>query len=146
MLADALKTIYATMMVFSIKTRGYHHNVEGPNFPQYHQFFDDLYTEVYDNTDKCAELVRQLDSYAPGSMSRFLELSIIPEQTKIPRAELMIAELYDDNEKIVVLLKESFTLAEEENEQGIADFIAGRIDAHGKHRWMIRSLLKKDRA
>ena len=30
--------------------------------------------------------------------------------------------------------------------KGIADFIAGRIDAHGKHRWMLRSLLKKDRA
>jgi starvation-inducible DNA-binding protein len=79
-------------------------------------------------------------------MSRFIELSIIPEQTKIPRAELMIAELYDDNEKIVALLKESFTVAEEENEQGVADFIAGRIDAHGKHRWMLRSILKKDRA
>lgn len=146
MLADALKTILASTMVFSSKTRGFHWNVEGPNFPQYHEFFDDLYTEVYDSTDKCAELVRQLDSYAPGSMSRFLELSIIGEQTKIPRAELMIAELFDDNEKIVALLKESFTVAEEENEQGIADFIAGRIDAHGKHRWMLRSLLKKDRA
>lgn len=146
MLVESLKTIYASMMVFSIKARGFHHNVEGPNFPQYHQFFDELYTEVYDNTDKCAELVRQLDSYSPGSMSRFLELSIITEQTKIPRAELMIAELYEDNEKIVGLLKESFTVAEEENEQGIADFIAGRIDAHGKHRWMLRSLLKKDRS
>lgn len=146
MLADALKTIYSTMMVFSVKARGFHHNVEGPNFPQYHAFLDDLYTEVYGATDQAAELIRQLDSYAPGSMSRFLELSIIGEQTKIPRAELMIAELFDDNEKIVALLKESFTVAEEENEQGIADFIAGRIDSHGKHRWMLRSLLKKDRA
>jgi len=146
MLADALKTIYATMMVFSIKARGMHHNVEGPDFPQYHLFLDDLYTEVYDSTDKCAELIRQLDSYAPGSLARFLELSIIGEQPKIPRAELMIAELYEDNEKIVDLLKESFKVAEGEDEQGIADFIAGRIDAHGKHRWMLRSILKKDRA
>ena len=146
MLSDALKTILASTMVFSAKARGFHWNVEGGNFPQYHEFFDDLYTEVYDSTDKCAELVRQLDSYAPGSMSRFLELSIIGEQTKIPRAELMIAELFDDNEKIVALLKESFTVAEEENEQGVADFIAGRIDAHGKWGWQLRSILKKDRA
>jgi starvation-inducible DNA-binding protein len=146
MLSDALKTILASTMVFSAKAKGFHWNVEGPDFPQYHQFLDELYTEVYDSTDKCAELIRQLDSYAPGSLSRFIELSIIGEQTKIPRAELMMAELFDDNEKIVALLKESFTIAEEENEQGIADFIAGRIDAHGKHRWMLRSLLKKDRA
>ena len=146
MLSDNLKVILASTEVFAVKIRGFHWNVEGPNFPQYHEFFDDLYTEVYGATDQAAELIRQLDSYAPGSLSRFIELSIIGEQTKIPRAELMMAELFDDNEKIVALLKESFTVAEEENEQGVADFIAGRIDAHGKHRWMLRSILKKDRS
>jgi DNA-binding ferritin-like protein len=42
--------------------------------------------------------------------------------------------------------KAAFPIAEQENEQGIADFIAGRIDAHGKHGWMLRSILKKQRA
>jgi starvation-inducible DNA-binding protein len=146
MLADNLKVIYSSSMVFSIKARNFHHNVEGPDFPQYHSFFDDLYNEVYDSTDKCAEIIRQLDSYAPGSLTRFNELSIIEDQTKIPRAELMIAELFEDNERMVTYLKETFHVAESEDEQGVADFIAGRIDAHGKHRWMLRSMLKKDRS
>jgi starvation-inducible DNA-binding protein len=146
MLADNLKVILASTSVFAIKARNFHHNVEGPNFPQYHSFFDDLYTEVYDSTDKCAEIIRQLDSYAPGSLARFNELSFIEDQTKIPRAELMIAELFEDNEKMVTYLKETFHVAEEEDEQGVADFIAGRIDAHGKHRWMLRSILKTDRS
>lgn len=146
MLADNLKVIYSSSMVFSIKARGFHHNVEGPDFPQYHSFFDDLYNEVYDSTDQCAELVRQLDSYAPGSLARFNELSFIEDQTKIPRAELMVAELFEDNERMVAYLKETFRVAEAEDEQGVADFIAGRIDAHGKHRWMLRSILKKDRS
>jgi starvation-inducible DNA-binding protein len=146
MLSDNLKVIYASSLVFSIKARGFHHNVEGPDFPQYHLFFDDLYNEVYDSTDQAAELIRQLDSYTPGSLARFGELSIIGDQTKIPRAELMMAELFDDNERLVTYLKESFHVAEQEDEQGIADFIAGRIDAHGKHRWMLRSILKKDRS
>ena len=145
-LADNLKVILASTEVFAIKIRGFHWNVEGDNFPQYHEFFDDLYTEVYGSADKCAEIIRQLDSYAPGSLTRFGELSIIGDQTKIPRAELMMAELFDDNERLVTYLKESFRVAEEEDEQGIADFLAGRIDAHGKHRWMLRSVLKKDRA
>jgi starvation-inducible DNA-binding protein len=146
MLSDNLKVIYASSLVFSIKARGFHHNVEGPDFPQYHAFFDDLYNEVYDSTDQAAELIRQLDSYTPGSLARFGELSIIGDQTKIPRAELMMAELFDDNERLVAYLKESFRVAEEEDEQGIADFLAGRIDAHGKHRWMLRAILKKDRS
>ena len=146
MLTDNLKVILASTSVFAIKARNFHWNVEGPDFPQYHSFFDDLYTEVYDSTDKCAEIIRQLDSYAPGSLARFNELSFIEDQTKIPRAELMIAELFEDNEKMVTYLKETFRVAEQEDEQGVADFIAGRIDAHGKHRWMLRSILKKDRA
>lgn len=147
MLADALKTLLATSYAFVIKTQNFHWNVEGPDFPQYHKFLGDLYSEVYDNAiDQTAEYVRILGSYTPGSITRFAELSLIPDQTKIPRAELMIAELYEDNDKITNMWKQAFPLAEEANEQGIADFIAGRIDAHGKHGWMLRSILNKSRA
>lgn len=147
MLADQLKVLLATSYAFVIKAQNFHWNVEGPEFPQYHQFFGDLYGEVYGNTiDKCAELIRQLDSYTPGSITRFAELSQIQDQVKIPRAELMVAELCDDNQKILDMWKAAFPIAEEENQQGIADFIASRIDAHGKHGWMLRSILKKARA
>lgn len=147
MLADTLKTLLATAYVFSIKTQNFHWNVEGPDFPQYHQFLGDLYSEVYDNTiDKLAEIIRQLDVYSPGSLTRFAELSQIQDQVKIPRAELMLKELYEDNSIILGMYKQAFHVAEQADEQGIADFIAGRIDAHAKHQWMLRSILKTARA
>lgn len=147
MLADTLKTLLATTYVFSIKTQNFHWNVESANFPQYHSFLGDLYEEVYGNTiDKIAEIIRQLDVYAPGSLTRFAELSQIQDQVKIPRAELMFKELYEDNSIILGLYKNAFHVAEEADEQGICDFIAGRIDAHGKHQWMLRSILKTARA
>jgi DNA-binding ferritin-like protein len=58
----------------------------------------------------------------------------------------MIAELYQDNAVMLELLNRIFADCETENEQGIANFIAERIDAHGKHGWMLRSILKKQRA
>ena len=147
MLADSLKIALASSYVFQIKVQNFHWNVEGPDFPQYHGFLDNLYSEINDNAiDQTAELIRQLDQYAPGSITRFAELSIIQDQVKIPRAELMIAELYEDSMKLLQMWKEMFPIAEQENEQGIADFIASRIDAHGKHNWMLRSILKKQRA
>jgi starvation-inducible DNA-binding protein len=147
MLADSLKIALASSYVFQIKVQNFHWNVEGPDFPQYHEFLDNLYSEINDNAiDQTAELIRQLDQYAPGSITRFVELSVIQDQVKIPRAELMIAELYEDSAKLLQLWKEMFPIAEQENEQGIADFIASRIDAHGKHNWMLRSILKKQRA
>jgi starvation-inducible DNA-binding protein len=145
MLKDKLKQLIGTSFAFYIKAAGFHWNIEGTNFPQYHAFLGDLYNEVYGSIDQLAEIIRQLDSYAPGSMRRYQELSIIDEQQQIPRAELMMAELYEDNQKIIVLLKETFHQCEAEDEQGIANFIAERIDSHSKHSWMLRSILKKDR-
>jgi starvation-inducible DNA-binding protein len=147
MLADALKQLLASSFAFYLKAHNFHWNVEGSNFPEYHKFLDDLNSEVYDNAiDRCAEFIRVLDHYAPGSLTRFAELSVIQDQTKIPRAELMMVELYEDNTKLIELLKAVFAIANEASEQGIANFIAERLDAHGKHGWMLRSILKKARA
>ena len=104
MLAEALKTLLSTSYAFVIKAQHFHWNVEGPNFPQYHKFFGDIYEEVYGNAiDQTAEYIRTLDSYTPGSMRRFSELSVIEEQPMIPRAELMLQELEVDNQKSITI-------------------------------------------
>ena len=81
-----------------------------------------------------------------GSFERFAELSEIKGQTKIPRARLMIEELLANNTQLLELLNKCFAIAESENQQGIANFIAERIDAQQKHGWMLRSFLKDERA
>ena len=146
MLADDLKTLLATEYAFVIKTQNFHWNVEGPDFAQYHNFFQELYEEVYGIIDQTAEYIRTLDVYAPGSFERFTELSVIMGQTKIPRAVLMIQELLDDNSAILQILTQTFQSATDENNEGIANFIAERMDAHNKHAWMLRSFLKGSRA
>jgi len=142
MLSDNLKVLLASTNSLSIKAQNFHWNVEGSNFPQYHEFFGNFYEEVYGSVDKVAEYIRTLDSYAPGSLTRYAELTIIEDQVKIPRPHLMFAELLSDNGKMIDLLNGCFSSAEDENKQGIANFIAERLDAHEKHQWMIRSILK----
>lgn len=147
MLADALKTLLATEYAFVIKAQLFHWNVEGPDFNSLHKFFGEIYDEVYDNSiDRTAEYIRTLEDYTPGSFERFMELSEIQGQTKIPRARLMIEELLANNLTMIDLLNRTFAVANEENQQGIANFIAERIDAHGKWGWQLRSFLKDQRA
>lgn len=146
MLSQSLKKLLANSYTFVIKTQQFHWNVEGPDFPQYHEFFGKLYDEVYSSIDTTAEHIRTLDVYTPGSMERFIELSDIKGQTMIPRAELMFAELLQDNEIILQCLNNCFELAGAEKQYGIENYLAGRMEAHTKHAWMIRSILKKQRA
>jgi starvation-inducible DNA-binding protein len=145
MLSDDLKVLLASSFSFYLKATNFHWNVEGPDFPQYHDFLGNLYAEVYASIDLVAEYIRAMDSYAPGSLTRYSELTIIQDQLMIPKAELMMEELSADNTKMIELLNHCFASAESENQQGIANFIAERLDAHQKHGWMLRSILKKTR-
>lgn len=147
MLVENLKTLLATEYAYAIKSQMFHWDVEGPDFAQLHEFFATLYEDVADNAiDQTAEYIRTLDDYAPGSFERFMELSVIQGQTKVPRARLMLEELLADTDKMIALLNESFAVATGENQQGIANFIAERLDQHSKWRWQIKSFLKDSRA
>ena len=146
MLADDLKTLLATQYAFVIKAQFFHWNVEGSDFAQLHKFFGKIYEEVNGAIDATAEYIRIMEEYTPGSFERFQELSLITGQIKVPRARLMLQELLADNQVVIDLLNQCFSSAEQENQQGIADFIAGRIDAQGKHGWMLKAFLKEDRA
>lgn len=145
MLSDDLKTLLATQYAFVIKAQFFHWNVEGSDFSQLHKFFGKIYEEVNEAIDATAEYIRILEEYAPGSFERFQELSLITGQIKVPRARLMLQELLADNQVVIDLLNQCFDAAEQENQQGIADFIAGRIDAQGKHGWMLKAFLKDNR-
>lgn len=146
MLKEILKKLLASEYAFVIKAQFFHWNIEGPDFVQLHQLFNMIYDDVYGAIDPTAEYIRTLDDYAPGSFERFAELSEIPGQTRVPRARLMIEELLADSEKMIMLLNQCFDAAESEDQQGIANFIAERIDAHGKWRWQLRSCLQDQRA
>jgi starvation-inducible DNA-binding protein len=145
MLSDDLKTLLATQYAFVIKAQFFHWNVEGSDFSQLHKFFGKIYEEVNEAIDATAEYIRILEEYTPGSFERFQELSLITGQIKVPRARLMLQELLADNQVVIDLLNQCFGSAEQENQQGIADFIAGRIDAQGKHGWMLKAFLKDNR-
>ena len=145
MLADNLKVLLASTEVFSLKSRNFHWNIEGSDFPQYHQFYGCLYSETYETVDTIAEYIRVLDSYTPGSLTRYAELTVIEDQTKVPRAGLMFAETLQDTMKMIELATSIFDVATQERQQGIANYMAELQDLYGKKAWMIRSILKKDR-
>lgn len=145
MLSDNLKILLASTQSFAIKSQNFHWNIEGSNFPQYHSFYDTLYGDVNGTIDPIAEYIRILGHYTPGSLQRYGELSIIPDQTKIPRASLMFTETLSDIDKMLSLIIPMFDEATNEKQQGIANFLAELQDLYGKKAWFIRSILKTER-
>ena len=141
-LTEIMKKVLADTFAMYLKSHNYHWNVEGSNFPQYHEFFGNLYEELHGAIDPIAEQIRALDSYAPGSFSRFMELTDIEDELNVPLGTDMARKLMADNQIVLNTLNMAFKLAEQFDNQGLADFIAGRIDTHNKHAWMLRSISK----
>jgi starvation-inducible DNA-binding protein len=146
MLANLMKILLASDFSYYLKAHFFHWNIEGKDFYQYHKFLQKVYEDAYEAVDTIAEFIRTLDEYAPGSLVRYHELTRIKDQTKVPRAQLMMEELLSDSHVMVTLLNECFAAAEAENKQDVANFIAERLTAHNKFIWMYQSFLRESRA
>ena len=142
MLIDELKKVNADAFTFYLKAHFYHWNVEGPDFPQYHDFLQNLYQEVFASVDTLAELIRTLDSYAPGTLTRLKELTTIEETDDVPDAKTMMTRLLQENNILRASLLTAYKTADTTGEVGISNFLQDRIQAHEKHSWMLRSILK----
>ena len=141
-LQKAAKVAFASEFSFFLKAQNFHWNVEGMFFEPLHNLFGNIYEEVYSSIDPFAEKIRAMGTYAPASFQRFSMLSQVDDETEILDSKQMVIELLNDNEKMVKLLKMVFEASEQNREAGFSDFIAGRIDAHQKHGWMLRAILK----
>lgn len=138
-----LNIVLANTFVMYFKAHSYHWNVEGKDFPQYHEFLGDLYEELYGAVDPLSERIRVLGQYSPHSLKDLLESSTIEEDTDKPATpDEMFQNLLDANIKVQDSLNKLFELASEHKKQGIADFAAGRLDVHDNHGWFLRSILK----
>jgi len=146
MLSDLLKTYLASTFSYYLKAHYFHWNVEGPDFGELHEFFSNIYEDAYSAVDPIAEYIRTTEEYAPGSLSRFLELTQIPDQTKVPRARLMLEELLADTQIMINLSRQVFEASAAEGREDIANFAAERQSQHGKYQWQLKSYLKDARA
>jgi starvation-inducible DNA-binding protein len=141
-LTTSLKSLLADAVSVYLQAHGYHWNVEGADFSQYHALFEMIYTDIYESIDPIAENLRKLDEYAPFMLSKLEELSSITIKAVKPEPKEMAKELLKSNEAILKSLNDVFKKANSENQQGVANFIAERIDMHQKWIWQLRASTK----
>jgi starvation-inducible DNA-binding protein len=141
-LIEQLKVILGTNFGLYLKAHNYHWNIEGNNFPQYHSFLDSFYNSVFEQTDNIAEHIRALNAYAPGSFTRFIELSAVEEATTVPDALTMMTNLKNDNDKYIMQLRAGIVVADAAGEPAVSNFLQDLLGAHQKHGWMLRSIVK----
>lgn len=140
-LVDGYKVYIASNFALYIKTHGAHFNVTGMFFESLHKLFDDQYNNLWAAHDAIGENMRKLDTFTPASLSEYLRYSVITDQIEVLDATGYVNRLLLDHERMIALLNRVFKLAAAEDRQDHMNFIAERLDAHAKMRWMLRSLV-----
>jgi starvation-inducible DNA-binding protein len=141
-LIDSLKVALADAVTMYFVAHGYHWNVEGQDFSQYHALFAEIYEDVYSSIDPLAENIRKLDEYAPFTLSKFTELRTVEAKEFKPEPQAMAKALLKVNDGVLETFVKAFHAANDSDEQGIANFLAERIDMHEKWRWQLKASTK----
>ena len=138
-----LKKWQANSVVFASTAHGFHWNVEGPLFTQYHEFFGKIYEDVQSSVDLIAEWIRKFDSQAPYSLQYFIALQTYEEVVLESNSPIsMSRQLLSMNDQIILEIKNLFEVANIQSEQGLANFLSERQDKHQLWGWQLRASLK----
>ena len=139
---EALDQLLADSYTLYVKTHGYHWNVTGPMFTSLHTMFEEQYTELALAVDEIAERSRALGAPALGSYAQFGAITRVPEDTTVPPASQMIANLVTDHATVTESARSLVRAAEAVGDDASVDLGVRRIDTHDKAAWMLRSHLE----
>lgn len=146
MIIDDLKTALANHIESSLIVQGYHWNVTGIDFNQYHDFFSCIYSDYYSQVDSLAEYIRIV-----SDASEYVNASVdVIKTNKTVQSELIVGPKPVDMCKAIIKLNNVlignyqtlFDSASKENIQGLADYCASRLDTLNKLNWKLISITK----
>jgi starvation-inducible DNA-binding protein len=135
-LAPGLQALMGNIVPLYFASHRAHWNVQGTDFSEYHELFEEIYSDIYSSIDPLAENIRKIGAF-PQSLMTMMMNAEVKDDTITTDARELAADLISKNLDVLELLKEVFKACDEMDEQGIANFIAERIDMHEKWNWQL---------
>lgn len=143
-LITSLRTLLANSVSVYFRAHGYHWNVKGINFSQYHDFFGKIYEDLYSSIDPTAEWLLKLDTNADYQLSSFIENRDIEDTMVKPvNAIQMVKDLYYAIEALNESTESCLEVATEADEQGLINFLGERIDMLEKWEWQLKAIFNE---
>jgi starvation-inducible DNA-binding protein len=141
---DGLQALLADTVALKFKAHGYHWNVEGDDFPQWHDKFAAVYEDMDNAIDGFAEWIRMIDinSFPKFNLADYASLTTV-EFPAIPTDPVMMAaDLCASIEAITVKIVMLADHTTNMKQYGLANFLGDRQTAHQKWCWQLGVALK----
>jgi starvation-inducible DNA-binding protein len=137
-LAGALNALLADTFALYMKTKNFHWHVSGPHFRDYHLLLDEQAEQIFASTDPLAERVRKIGGTtlrSIGDISRQQRLA--DNDAKYVSPDDMLAELREDNQRVVAAMREAHDLCDEHNDVATASLLENYIDEAERRVWFL---------
>jgi starvation-inducible DNA-binding protein len=137
-LAGALNALLADLFALYVKTKNFHWHVSGPHFRDYHLLLDEQADQIFAITDTVAERVRKLGGSTLHSIGQIARLQRIKDNdADFVSPQDMLAELRDDNLRLISQMRETHSVCDERRDVATASLLEVWIDEAEKRVWFL---------
>ena len=137
-LSAALNAVLADAFALYMKTKNFHWHMSGPHFRDYHLLLDEHADQIFATTDVIAERVRKIGGNTLRSIGDIARKTRIADNDAAYVApDDMLAELREDNQRVIAAMREAHDLCDEHNDVATASLLENFIDESERRVWFL---------
>lgn len=136
-----LHKLLASSFTLYLKTLNFHWNIEGSDFFELHELFEQQYLKLALDTDMIAEFIRTLDEKVPAGLNIFAQNSKIVDSDHNLSSNEMVNVLIQDYNQILELIQSALQELPE-SQLGIAHQLKELYANYQKTIWMLTTWSK----
>jgi starvation-inducible DNA-binding protein len=137
-ISAAMNVLLADMFALYVKTKNFHWHVSGPHFRDYHLLLDEQAEQIFATTDDIAERVRKIGGTTLRSIGHVGRLQrVLDNDASFVTPLDMLAELRDDNRRLVTNMRETHGLCDEHGDVATASLLENWIDEGERRAWFL---------
>lgn len=136
--AYALNGILADSYALYLKTKNFHWHVSGPHFRDYHLMLDEQAAQILATTDEIAERVRKTGNTTLRSIGDIARRQTIKDNdAEFVSAKDMLAELREDNLKLVESFREAKDIVDAAKDNATSGILDDWTDQAEQRAWFL---------
>jgi starvation-inducible DNA-binding protein len=133
-----LNALLADTFALYLKTKNFHWHMSGPRFRDLHLLLDEQGEQIFNMTDDLAERVRKIGGTTLRSIGHIARLQRLSDNdADFVTPQDMLAELREDNQRLVGFLRETHSLCDEYSDVATASLIENWIDQSERRVWFL---------
>jgi starvation-inducible DNA-binding protein len=137
-IAGAVNALVADVFALYLKTKNFHWHMTGPHFRDYHLLLDEHADQIFAMTDPLAERVRKIGGNTIRSIGDISRQQRIADNEAAYVDPLdMLAELRDDNQRLVSSMREVHDVCDEHNDVATTSILEVYIDEAERRVWFL---------